>query len=378
MAKRFTQKQYSAALGVSLVDYLTRTGHVLKPRGRDFCLAEHDSLVISRNNKWHWFSRGFGGRNTIDYMTAVEGIPYVDAVIRLSEFAGVNSIAPVVYTPAVKKADEPHFSPILPWRHENHHAAFAYLNKTRGIDGELISQLMHQGLIYQAADVRLRLPKGEEVNGISAEGIKYLLEKQLIDTVKDGIGYKDGIPKYMQLQDTKRNTLNGLFSGKIIKDYKINFGVVFLGNDEKGDIAYASKRSTNSASKYRQDALGSDKSVGFHLDSNGSKLFVTESPIDALSVISIAKSEGVDYRRFSYLSLGGVSDLALDRYLKGHRNIKEITFCLDNDDAGIRAMTGYSDKYSAMGYTVKIRAPISKDYNDDLLRIQEQEEMVLE
>jgi len=35
-----------------------------------YCTREHDSLKIS-NGKWHWFSRGFGGKTALDYLIKV-------------------------------------------------------------------------------------------------------------------------------------------------------------------------------------------------------------------------------------------------------------------------------------------------------------------
>lgn len=35
-----------------------------------YCTREHDSLKIS-NGKWHWFSRGIGGKSALDYLIKV-------------------------------------------------------------------------------------------------------------------------------------------------------------------------------------------------------------------------------------------------------------------------------------------------------------------
>lgn len=39
-----------------------------------YCTREHDSLKIS-NGKWHWFSRGVGGKTALDYLIKVKDIP---------------------------------------------------------------------------------------------------------------------------------------------------------------------------------------------------------------------------------------------------------------------------------------------------------------
>lgn len=375
MTKRFTQNQLAAAKSVNLLDYLTQRGYKLKPKGADLCLEEHDSLVISRNSqwqKWNWFSRGFGGRNAIDFMTTVEKVPYVDAVIRLSQFGKIQSYQPTAYTPTPITTEKR--PPILPWRHENSHAAFAYLSKTRGIDEKIIRDLMRDGLIYQSVDVRLLLRGNKKVSGISREGMERALQKGLIDKIENDVGWRDGEAKYMILPDAKRETLNTLAKNKEIRDYFISYGVVFLGKNEKGEIAYASKRSTTT--QFRQEAVDSDKSVGFYVEGRrgSNKVFVTESPIDALSVMTLGKLQGIDCKQYHYLSLGGVSDRALGRFVKNHPNVKEIALCLDSDETGIAAAEKYAKKYSGLGYDVKIRAPSSKDFNDDLMMTLAREE----
>ena len=44
-----------------------------------YCTREHDSLKIS-NGKWHWFSRGVGGKTALDYLIKVKEIPFIEAV----------------------------------------------------------------------------------------------------------------------------------------------------------------------------------------------------------------------------------------------------------------------------------------------------------
>lgn len=51
--------------------------------GNTYCTREHDSLKIS-NGKWHWFSRGIGGRNALDYLVKVKGMSFPDAVSLLT------------------------------------------------------------------------------------------------------------------------------------------------------------------------------------------------------------------------------------------------------------------------------------------------------
>lgn len=66
---------------MDLLTYLQlyEPGELVKLRGENYCTREHDSLKIS-NGKWHWFSRGIGGRTALDYLVKVKGMSFPDAV----------------------------------------------------------------------------------------------------------------------------------------------------------------------------------------------------------------------------------------------------------------------------------------------------------
>lgn len=57
-----------------------------------------------------------------------------------------------------------------------------------------------------------------------------------------------------------------------------------------------------------------------------------------------------------------------------NKPITEITFCLDNDDAGKHATEQLSDKYALKGYAVSKDIPLNKDFNDDLKAFRALEE----
>lgn len=66
------------------------------------------------------------------------------------------------------------------------------------------------------------------------------------------------------------------------------------------------------------------------------------------------------------LSLGGTADTALEHYLQEHPNCRQVTLCLDHDEAGITAAKLIAQKLSPKGYTVRILPPKCKDYNEQL------------
>ena len=108
-----------------LVEYLRSKGVELKRKGiGSYCLAEHDSLVIT-GFKWSWFSRGMSG-NALDYLIKVEGMKFKDAVKALTgktlQSTG-NSSA------------------------RRHKQILAYLCKSRGLDYTRIKQLIQKGYL---------------------------------------------------------------------------------------------------------------------------------------------------------------------------------------------------------------------------------------
>lgn len=158
---------------------------------------------------------------------------------------------------------------------------------------------------------------------------------------------------------------------KIYQDNKGN--AVFVGHNKDGEAKYASVRGTLSDVQYRGDVAGSDKSYGFALaGAEKGRVYVFESPIDLMShatLANLATGDPEAWKQHNRVSLGGVSDVALKRYLDERPEVKNIVFCLDNDKAGLENTEKYIKKYSEMGYTVRNRPPRGKDFNEDLAQL---------
>ncbi|GHV18078.1 hypothetical protein FACS189425_05850 [Clostridia bacterium] len=141
---------------------------------------------------------------------------------------------------------------------------------------------------------------------------------------------------------------------------------VFVGKDKDGDAQYAMLRGT--ASSFRGEVAGSDKSVGFRFcRGERERLFVFESPIDMLSWLTLAKLEGRKPLGH-FLSLGGLNRPTLDRYLAEHPNILEIVLCVDNDAAG----DTFAERLNG-NHSISRLVPNGKDFNDDLTAAREDE-----
>lgn len=158
---------------------------------------------------------------------------------------------------------------------------------------------------------------------------------------------------------------------------------VFVGYDQEGIARYCSMRGTHSKKIFKQDSENSDKSYPFHLSRcfNSERVYVCESPVDAMSRATIAKIHNENWEDAHYISLGCLSNQALERFLQ-YNQIKEIVFCLDNDanatysngspapNWGQEAAVKYSVMYGDLGYRTSIEKPEYKDVNQDLLELR--------
>ncbi len=148
--------------------------------------------------------------------------------------------------------------------------------------------------------------------------------------------------------------------GLIYEDAK-HHNAVFVGTDANGIPRYAHCRGT--ADKFRMDVAGSDKSYGFCYRGKGKELFVFEAPIDMLSHIALYPA---GWRERSYLSLGGVSTKALERFLSERQDIESIYIATDNDAAGNNAAEKLAEQIP-QEISVYRFLPQAKDWNEDLI-----------
>jgi len=151
---------------------------------------------------------------------------------------------------------------------------------------------------------------------------------------------------------------------------------VFVGKDVMGRARFACLRGTQDS--FRIDVEGSDKRYNFALlaaDSACSRLAVAESPIDALSLATLVKLSGGNWRDSHYLSLGGTAPRAMLQFLRDHPHVTQVSLCLDNDKAGMVGMDRleqaiWEDPKLSQRVTLIYRNPPpvehGKDYNDFL------------
>ncbi len=114
---------------------------------------------------------------------------------------------------------------------------------------------------------------------------------------------------------------------------------VFVGRDTTGRARFACLRGTRD--NFKIDVEGSDKRYNFSLlaaDPTCPRLAVAESPIDALSLATLVKRSGGEWRDSHYLSLGGTAPRTMLQFLHDHPHVTHLSLCLDNDKAGMEGM----------------------------------------
>ena len=131
---------------VDLLTYLQSTApdELVRVSGNTYCTREHDSLKIS-NGMWHWFSRGIGGKNALDYLIKVQNYSFIDAVEAITGRAA--AMPSVSHAPQSK----PEHRLLMPELNDNTTKAEQYLLR-RGIDREIIDYCLSKRLMFETKD----------------------------------------------------------------------------------------------------------------------------------------------------------------------------------------------------------------------------------
>lgn len=112
-----------------------------------------------------------------------------------------------------------------------------------------------------------------------------------------------------------------------------NNNCVFVGYDivEKEKPIFACKRGTNTYKPFYGDVAGCDYTKCIYIDNGSGELIITESVIDAMSLMTLM---GDTYRQYSYLILAGVGKWdVVKTYIND--KVTRVYIATDNDKGGI-------------------------------------------
>ena len=142
-----TTEQVEKARQASLADFFIKNGFEAELTKNELHVKGYGGLYVNtETNEWYCFSQAdkHGGRNAINCLTDIIGMDFKSAVEALSgEKLPQRIFRQKREAPQVKKGLT------LPERAENMRKVFAYLCQSRKIDGNLVSELAHGGLLYQ-------------------------------------------------------------------------------------------------------------------------------------------------------------------------------------------------------------------------------------
>lgn len=216
-----------------------------------------------------------------------------------------------IYRPAQAEKEEVKKPFELPPAHTDMRRVYAYLVKTRHIDREVVSFFAKAKLLYESCE---------------------------------------------QSKDRKKEYHNA----------------VFVGYDENGVPRHAHKRGLYTEGPgFKGNVDSCDPAYSFHHIGASERLYVFEAPIDLLSYITLRTQ---DWQQHSYVALCGVGGQAMLWMLEQYPQLRQISICLDNDEAGHKASERLENQLAEKGYCSERLLSQGKDWNDDLVATIQQKQ----
>lgn len=291
---------------LSLTGYVVASGYTLVRKGKYYSLKEHDSVMIDPLKNVYWQNSKMGYDNCIGRKGTI--IDFAVNFNGMSMYEAIKEFERILGIPEKRKLQ---------------HVQEKKEESTGQKQGEII------------------LPQKEaNMRKIYA----YLIKTRHIS--KDVVN--EMVHRKMLYQDTYGNC-------------------VFLGYDVENPekVIFGCKRGTNTYKKFTGDLSGCDYAKGFYVDNKQETLIVTESVIDALSIMTLLDEQ---YKKYNYLALGGTGKWEAVRTYLDTGNIKKILIATDNDKSGIdagRRICSLRKEYKNIEVQWKLPpAKYGKDWND--------------
>lgn len=293
---------------IRIVDYAQQHGYHVVAKGNYYTLKEHDSVIIDPEKNCFWRNSGRG--------TNPQG-SVIDFAMNFVHSGNLEA--------SLEELSQQVGGTSYPVRREREHPATA---KTV----EKVSLKDH--LPGRNRDMR--------------RAYAYLTKTRWIDP--DVV--QDFVDRKMLYQDVKGNC-------------------VFLAYGADGEPNFATFRGTLSERKFLGDIKGSDYTHDFYVNNGAEKLIVTESVIDAMSVMSILKGQGVEFQKYDYLVQAGTQKYdAVLTQLEEHPKVNEVLLAMDHDIAGVKGMQKVKELVwefpEERKVSIHVPDPQYKDWNEVL------------
>lgn len=293
---------------IRIVDYAQQHGYHVVAKGNYYTLKEHDSVIIDPEKNCFWRNSGRG--------TNPQG-SVIDFAMNFVHSGNLEA--------SLEELSQQVGGTSYPVRREREHPATA---KTV----EKVSLKDH--LPGRNRDMR--------------RAYAYLTKTRWIDP--DVV--QDFVDRKMLYQDVKGNC-------------------VFLAYGADGEPNFATFRGTLSERKFLGDIKGSDYTHDFYISNGADKLIVTESVIDAMSVMSILKGQNHDFQGYDYLVQAGTKKYdAVLTQLQEHPEVNEVLLAMDHDIAGVKGMQKVQELIGEFPeerkVSIHVPDPQYKDWNEVL------------
>ena len=174
----------------------------------------------------------------------------------------------------------------------------------------------------------------------------------------------------LRCRGLNRDVVNVFAQKNMIYESAPYHNAIFVGYDQNGVPRHAHKRGSGSQSTYKGNQDGSLPEYAFHWHGKSDCLYLFEAPIDLLSFLSLHKE---NWQAHSYAAACGVSDQVRWQMIKDNPAIRRVCLCLDHDEPGQAAARRIAEKLKEYGIPSEILVPVQKDWNEDLLFLQQEE-----
>lgn len=142
MARLYSKEQIALANSVNLVDFLRMQGERLTKAGKDMRWERNHSVTV-RDNRYYKWKDGEGGY-PIQFLKEFYNYDFKQAMEVL-----LSSVGDVELVNSLKQQEESKKPFVAPEKNDNNKRAYAYLNKTRLIDKEVLNYFFNHDLIYE-------------------------------------------------------------------------------------------------------------------------------------------------------------------------------------------------------------------------------------
>lgn len=382
---------------IKIVDYAREMGYTVERKGRYYSFQEHDSVRIDPERNCFWRNSGKGittSGSIIDF--AMEFKHNGDIHAALTELTSrIDTTVPEFSGSSGRIVQKP--DPVIEKMKLLYGEVFKKYHMMQ--NGLNIQELQNGKSTVAKSDLNTErylpiLKKLEtsiqEKKPVSfskeEEGHLKLLGSDVANRL-DEMQHPEGLPKKLELPEKAENMKrvyaylikSRYLDQDVVQDFvdrKMLYqdqrgNCIFVAYDENKIPNFACKRGTLTDKKFMGDIAGSDYSKDFYVSNNTNKLIITESVIDAMSVMSILKGQGKDYKEYDYLVLTGTGKFeAVLNHLQ-EKPREEILLALDNDEAGVKSMNTIASMLAGKGMAdkVSLHIPESKDWNQDLVNV---------